>query len=373
MKPPFIKDLEAGQQVTASFLVHSKEVREKKTGDPYLSLLLSDKTGKIDGKMWDNVAEVMDSFDRDDFVKIKGLIQIHMNRPQITIHKVRKMDDAEVNFGDYFPCSARDREEMWSELCRNIAEVQNLHLRAMLQALADDEDIARRLKVAPAAKSIHHAYLGGLLEHILSLCTLGKLASSHYKLVDPDLMVAAAVLHDIGKIHELSYDRGFHYTPKGQLLGHMAIALRMIGDKLRNLPDFPEGLRTLLEHIVLSHHGSLEFGSPKLPQFAEAILFHYLDDMDSKMEVMRAALATDQGDALFTSYMPSIERSLLKKQDFLNPPAKVEAVSVLENKLDSAKLDFEKPDTVKSVHPPVSKPPVNSAFASKLASALRPE
>lgn len=357
MKPPFVKDLEAGQAVTGAFLVFSKEVREKKTGEPYLSLLLSDRTGKIDAKMWDNVAEVLASFDRDDFVKIKGLTQVHQNRPQITIHKLRKMEDAEVNFGDYFPCSARDREEMWAELRSIVEAVGAPPLRALLLAFLNDEKIAARFKIAPAAKSIHHAYLGGLLEHVLSLCTLGRMAATHYGHIDADLMVAAAVLHDIGKIHELSYERGFHYTPEGQLLGHMAIALRMLSDKLREIPDFPEPLRTLLEHIVLSHHGCLEFGSPKLPQFAEAMLFHYLDDMDSKMEIMRAAVAGDAAPQLFTPYMPAIERSVLKKERFLNPPASAAGPS---------------PVPVAKAEPPRPVAP-NSAFASKLATALRPE
>ena len=358
MKPPFVKDLEAGQAVTASFLVFSKEVREKKTGDAYLSLLLSDRTGKIDAKMWDNVAEVVDSFDRDDFVKIKGLTQLHQNRPQITIHKLRKMEDAEVDFGDYFPCSSRDRDEMWSELRAIVEAVADPHLRALLLAFLNDERIASRFKIAPAAKSIHHAYLGGLLEHVLSLCALGRLAASHYGHIDAGLMVAAAVLHDIGKIHELSYERGFHYTTEGQLLGHMAIALRMLSDKLRDIPGFPEPLRTLLEHIILSHHGSLEFGSPKLPQFPEALLFHYLDDMDSKMEIMRAVVAGDNAPQLFTPYTSSIERSVLKKDRFLNPePAATP------------------PPAPKAPQPKAESRPAapDSAFAAKLASALRPE
>lgn len=358
MKPPFVKDLEAGQAVTGSFLVFSKEVREKKTGDHYLSLLLSDRTGRIDAKMWDNVAEVIDSFDRDDFIKIKGLMQLHQNRPQITIHKLRKMEDAEVNFGDYFPCSARDREEMWTELRAIVDAVSAPHLRALLLAFLNDPNIAARFKIAPAAKSIHHAYLGGLLEHVLSLCALGRLAASHYGHVDADLMVAAAVLHDIGKIHELSYERGFHYTTEGQLLGHMAIALRMLSDKLRDIPDFPEPLRTLLEHIILSHHGCLEFGSPKLPQFPEAMLFHYLDDMDSKMEIMRAAVAGDVAQQLFTPYMPSIERSVFKKDRYLNPRPEPVAQPAVKAEPKAEPPRRAEPD---------------STFASKLAGALRLE
>ena len=228
--------------ITTSFLVHSKEIRQKKTGELYLSLLLGDRTGEVDAKMWDNVTEVLDTFDRDDFVKVKGLIQIFHNRPQLTIHKVRRMDDSEIDFADYFPSSRRDPEEMWAELRATVAAIGNPHLKALVEALLDDEDVARRYRRAPAAKQIHHAYLGGLLEHVLSLCTLARMVAAHYPNIDCDLLLTGVVLHDIGKIYELNYERGFSYSDDGQLLGHMTIALRMVADKLRGLPDFPPPL-----------------------------------------------------------------------------------------------------------------------------------
>ena len=318
MKSPYVNELEASKQITTSFLVHSKEIREKRTGEPYLSMLLGDKTGKIDAKMWDNVAEVMDTFDRDAFVKVKAAVQIHSNRLQLNVYKIRALSDHEVEFADYFPASQRDVDEMWRELRGYVSKVRNPHISALLFAFLDDEEIAARYRRAPAAKSIHHAYLGGLLEHVLSLCFLCEMTTVHYRNIDGDLMIAGAVLHDIGKIYELSYDRGFAYTSEGQLLGHMMIALRMIADKLRDLPTFPPALRTLIEHLVVSHHGRLEFGSPKLPLFPEALLFHYLDDMDSKMECMRGVLEADrQTDGFFTGFSSSLERTVLKKDRFL--------------------------------------------------------
>ena len=329
MKSPFVNELELNQPVTACFLVHSKEIREKKTGEPYLSLMLGDKTGKIDAKMWDNVAEVLTAFDRDSFVKIKGATQLHMNRPQLTIYKLRPLEDHEVDFADFFPATLRNVEEMWSELLSIVSGVKNNDIRALLTLLLEDPEIARRFRLAPAAKTIHHAFLGGLLEHVLSLANLCLATSPHYPFIDIDLMIAGAVLHDIGKIHELSYDRGFSYTAEGQLLGHMMIALRMMGDKIARLPGFPEPLRTLLEHMVISHHGHLEFGSPKLPQFPEAMLFHQLDDLDSKMECMRQLIDSDrQVDGCFTSYNSALERMVLKKARFLSPePEKPPAVT----------------------------------------------
>jgi len=323
MKSPYVNQLEPNKVIATSFLVHSKEIRQKKSGEMYLSLLLADRTGELDAKMWDNVAEVIDDFERDDFVKVKGLIQIFHNRPQLTIHKVRRLDDSEVDYGDYFPCSTRDPNEMWAELRGIVAGIANAHLKALLEALLDDDDVARRYRQAPAAKQIHHAYLGGLIEHVLSLCALAKMTSAHYRHVDPDLLLAGVVLHDIGKIYELNYERGFSYSTEGQLLGHIHIALRMIGDKLRGLPDFPPPLKTLLEHMILSHHGQLEFGSPKLPQFPEALLLHYLDDMDSKMECMRALAQKDRlVEGCFTSYSPTLDRPVLKLDRYWNGAAK---------------------------------------------------
>src|ERR1043166_6528400 len=294
MKTPYVKDLEPNQTISTFFLVQNKEIRQKKTGEPYLSLLLGDRTGELDAKMWDNVAEVVEAFDRDDFVRVKGLIQIFHNRPQLTIHKMRRLTDTEVDFADYFPASQRDAEEMWKELRSIVQNLQNSHLQGLLNALLDDEEIARRYRVAPAAKQIHHAFLGGLLEHVLSLCMLARMTASHYGNVDVDLLLTGVVLHDIGKIYELNYERGFSYSDEGQLLGHINIGLRMVADKLRGLPQFPRQLASLVEHMILSHHGQLEFGSPKLPQFPEALLLHYLDDLDSKMECMRAMIENDR-------------------------------------------------------------------------------
>src|SRR5580704_18055030 len=162
MKSPYVSELEPNRVITSSFLVHSKEIRQKKTGEFYLSLMLGDRTGELDAKMWDNVTEVLDAFDRDDFVKIKGLLQVFHNRPQLTVHKVRRMDDSEIDFADYFPSSKRDEAEMWAELRSLVAAMSNAHLKGLLEAFFDDPDIAHRFRRAPAAKIIHHAFLGGL-------------------------------------------------------------------------------------------------------------------------------------------------------------------------------------------------------------------
>ncbi len=212
MKSIYIAQLQPNQVVTAAFLVHTKDIRQKKSGEPYLSLVFGDRTGEIDGKMWDNVAEVMDTFERDDFVRAKGVMQIYQGRPQFTIHKMARLQDREVDFADYFPCSARNAEDMFAELRSIISGIGNHHLRTLLDSFMDDEAIARAYKAAPAAKSVHHAWLGGLLEHVLSLCELARMTCRHYRDVDLDLVLAGAVLHDIGKTRELSYQRSFSYS-----------------------------------------------------------------------------------------------------------------------------------------------------------------
>jgi 3'-5' exoribonuclease len=362
MKPLYVGNLVPNEVSTAHFLVLTKEVRQKKTGEPYLSLHLADKTGEIEAKMWDGVAEVMDTFDRDDFVKVKGIAQIYQNRTQFTIHKLRRMEDHEVDFTDFYPCSDRDSEEMFQELRGIITGIANPHLRGLLDAVFNDPEIAALFKLAPAAKSIHHAWRGGLLEHVLSLCALCRLTGPHYKNVDMDLLLTGAILHDVGKIEELSFARSFNYSSEGQLLGHIILGLRLLARKFEQLPNFPPRLRSLVEHIVVSHHGELAFGSPKVPAFAEALLFHHLDNLDSKMNAVECALRRDQQvDGEFTSWINSMERVLLKKERYLQGPKPAE-VPV--------------PVPMPATTPPEPAPPVqhrpatNSIFAEKLQAVL---
>jgi len=369
MKSPYVSELEPNRVIQTSFLVHSKEIRQKKSGELYLSLLLGDRTGELDAKMWDNVADVLDAFERDDFVKVKGMVQVFHNRPQLTIHKMRRMDDSEIEFGDYFPSSKRDANEMWRELREIVAGIANPHLKALLEALLEDEGVARRYRIAPAAKQIHHAYLGGLIEHVLSLCTLARLTAAHYPHVDVDLLITGVVLHDIGKIYELNYERGFSYSSEGQLLGHIHIGIRMVAEKLQNLPDFPPALRTLVEHMILSHHGELEYGSPKVPLFPEALLLHYLDDMDSKMECMRALIEHDrQVEGCFTGFNSALDRPVLKKDRFLNGEGSARSRAAAPVPAPPA-APVATPE--RAAHP-LFAPKSDSQFADKLKQALQP-
>lgn len=366
MKSPYVSELQPNQAIVATFLVQYKDIRQKKTGEPYLSLILGDRTGEIDAKMWDNVPEVMDTFDRDDFLKVRGLLQVYQNRLQLTIHKLQKQTDTDVDFTDYFPASLRHPDEMFAELMGVIGAVQNPHLRALLTGMMEDPEISRRYKIAPAAKSIHHAYIGGLIEHVLSLCSLARMTAAHYPHVDADLLMTGVVLHDIGKIHELTYDRSFGYSSEGQLLGHIIIALRMVDEKARLIPGFPPKLRTLVDHLIVSHHGQMDFGSPKVPLFPEALLLHHLDNLDSKMEAMRAFLHKDRHvDGCWTAYNPSLERSVLKKHKFLEEEAEpvVAAASPIQEPVQP------KPQPAPASHQFKSQ----SLFGDKLQGALHKE
>ncbi len=324
MKDFFVREAPQHENkvVTSSFVVATKQIRSRKDGgEPYLALTLADRTGLLEARMWENVAENLQSFEQDDFLKVRGLISRYRNRYQITIQKLRRMEESEVDYADYLPKTEKDVEELWRTLGEMAATLQNPHLKALLDAFMADPQIAARYRTAPAAKSMHHAYLGGLLEHVVSLMKLCDLVVRNYPEIDRDLLLTGAFLHDIGKIYELSYERSFSYTTRGQLLGHMIIELEMLQQKIAMLPDFPERLKTLLEHLIISHHGQYEFGSPKLPMFPEALMLHYLDDLDSKMESMRSHLARDANEDEWTGWNASLSRTLLKTRQFLEDTA----------------------------------------------------
>jgi 3'-5' exoribonuclease len=322
MKEFFICDCaqQENKVIVSTFVVVSKQVKPKKTGEPYLALILGDRSGQLEAKMWDNVEEALDAFDQDDFVKVKGLLNKYKNRFQLTIHKLRRLGDTEIDFADYLPKTTKNIDELWQTLTDLVGKFQNTHLKALLEAFMADPEIAQAYRNAPAAKTLHHAYIGGLLDHVVSLFRSCDLICRNYPQVNRDLVLAGAFLHDIGKIYELTYNRSFSYTTRGQLLGHMVIELEMLQAKVACVPGFPAELKTLLEHMIISHHGQYEFGSPKLPMFPEALLLHYMDDLDSKMESMRAHFERESElESAWSSYNASLGRPLLNTTKFLNP------------------------------------------------------
>jgi 3'-5' exoribonuclease len=302
MKTHYVADLQEGQLFTTLFLVREKEIRTSlRTGSSWLQLELSDRTGTISAKMWDQFAAVEKTFERDDVVQVRARVKIY-------------------NLGDFLPHTKCDVEQLYRDLRAAIAAMKNPALKRLLSSVVDDPAIAPKLKRAPAAMTMHHAFIGGLLEHMVSLIGLGRAVAAHYPELDADLLLAGIVLHDIGKIDELRYARGISYSTEGRLLGHIMIGVSLVREKIRAIPDFPAPLAVLVEHMILSHHGTREFGSPALPQTREAVALHFLDDMDSKMAAMRATLDSPAGEDEWTERNPSLGRALLRADKFQAGP-----------------------------------------------------
>jgi 3'-5' exoribonuclease len=321
MKSVYVADLVDGQPVASFFLVREKEIRKSaRTGSSWLQLELVDRTGCISAKMWDNFAALAAVFERDDVIQIRGRVKLYNGQKELTIEQIVPATEREYDLGDFLPHTKYDVEKLYAELRSAVAGVKNPWLKKLLESVVEDPAIAPRLKRAPAAMTMHHAFLGGLLEHVVSLIGLSRAVVTCYPELDPDLLLAGVVLHDIGKIDELSYARGIGYSTEGRLLGHIMIGARLVREKITAIQGFPPALAIIVEHLILSHHGSLEFGSPSLPQTREAIALHFLDDMDSKMAAMRATLESacgQSGTDVWTARDPALRRSLLQQDKFL--------------------------------------------------------
>lgn len=271
------------------FLVKDKILGVGKTGKTFLTLLIGDQSGQLDGRIWDNIEEVSTRFEIGDLIKIKGVVQIYNQRKQLIIHRLDKVEDTSINKDDYKMKERQiDTYALYSELCQMVTEIEILPLKQLLQDCLQDEDIKSRLLKAPAAKTIHHAHRGGLIEHVVSICKIMQFMATHYTYLNRDLLIFGAIFHDLGKIWELDQteQQQIYYTNPGQLLGHMLLACELVEKKSQRILGFPEDLRMILKHIILAHHGKLEYGSPKVPMFPEAVVVAMIDDMDSKMDTM---------------------------------------------------------------------------------------
>jgi len=320
MKSHFVADLADGQVVASLFLVREKEVRTSaRTGSSWLQLELADRTGTIPAKMWDNFAALAATFECDDVIQVRGRVKLYNGRKELTLEQIIPAAERDYELGDFLPHTKCDVEKLYADVRAAVAGMKNPWLKQLLSSIVDDPSIAPRLKRAPAAMTMHHAYLGGLLEHVASLIGLAAAVSARYPELDADLLLAGVVLHDIGKLDELRYARAIDYSTEGRLLGHITIGAALVREKRKAIPDFPEPLGVLLEHLILSHHGSYEFGSPSLPQIPEAIALNFIDDLDSKMAAMRATIDSASGEEgpLWTERNPSLRRALLRAKLFL--------------------------------------------------------
>lgn len=313
MKNIFVNNIKEKDRIEDIFLVAKKEMGMSKSGKPYLNIKLMDKTGEMEARVWDDAEELSKNFKRNDFVEIKGNALAYQGGLQLNISEISKVDEDTIAIRDFLPTSDREPEEMMAELGLIVAGIKSNSIRNLLTAFLEDEEIRNLLTLAPAAKSMHHPYLGGLLEHILSLCRLIDGVTKQYQNINKDLLLAGAILHDIGKIYELKFERTFDYSDEGRLLGHITIGIGMIDKKMEAIPKFPRELALLLKHMLLSHHGHLEFGSPKRPKTVEAVILYYLDDMDSKVQSMQSLIEKEKGvDSNWTSYHKLYERYIYK-------------------------------------------------------------
>jgi 3'-5' exoribonuclease len=290
MKDIYIADLAAfdeGKPFDGFFLVLYKQLCTTKTNKPYLNVILGDKTGQLEGRIWEpGDPRIAREFERGDIVKVRGSFSRYNDRPQVKVDQLREAVEGEVEKSDLLPSTIYDVAALWSQLLGYVETFTEPNLKLLLTTLLADPAIAQSYREAPAAKQLHHAWLGGLLEHVVSLLTLADRVAPHYPVLHRDLLLTGVILHDIGKIRELSWDVGFEYTVEGSLLGHIQIGTAMAEQTMDNLPGFPPRLKTLVLHMILSHHGKLEFGSPKLPMIPEALVLNFLDDLDAKMQAV---------------------------------------------------------------------------------------
>ena len=325
------------QTVTSFFCLASLSVRERKGGSgQYLALVLSDKTGQLEARMWEEFAEALPSCAEGCYVKVQGQVAKYQGKFQITLTRLRSAGEVEVEPADFVPSTQFDVAAMDAELRGYVAGFRREPLRRLVLSFLDDPEIGPAFRAAPAAKRLHHAWLGGLLEHVLHLVRICRAAAPFYPEVDPDLLVTGAILHDMGKVRELAWGSSFSYTLEGQLIGHISIVQRMLAEKIAALdaearsvaaeqggaPElFPEPLRLLLEHMLLAHHGKLEFGSPKLPMTPEALLLSTLDDLEAKFQTMRMEFGAAEGASRAadqpTEWVRSMDRALFDSRRYL--------------------------------------------------------
>ena len=310
-KTKFVKDIQEGEQVRDLFLVSNKAVLSSNSGKPYINLSLRDRTGQVECRVWDRAEEIAKRFDRDDIVEATGSAIQYQGRIQLKVQDVRRVE-GEADLSDFLPVTRKGIDLLWQELQGLVGGIADPDLSRLLRQVFPDPpstETARRFRQAPGGKSMHHDYIGGLLEHTVSVAAICRFLSGHYEGVDADMLIAGALLHDIGKVGELSYEGAFDYTDEGRLLGHLYMGAEWVAAECARIEGFPADKTMLLKHMVLSHHGELEYGSPKRPKTLEAILLHFVENMDSKANAFLEAVGDLRGGASWTDYQRMFERT----------------------------------------------------------------
>ena len=313
MKQIFVDQIRERDQVESIFLVREKITAMAKNGKPYMTLKLMDRTGEVEARVWDRIDQLSRLFEKDQFILITAKASVYMGKMQVVVQDLRPIDEQLVNLADFLPVSKRDQQEMREELDALLESLNDPQIKLLLRSFFDDQEFYKMYSMAPAAKGMHHVYLGGLLEHSLAVAALASDIAPRYQQINRDLLIAGALLHDVGKVSELSYQRSFDYTDEGKLLGHIVIGVQMVEDRVRQLPDFPADLSLLLKHLLLSHHGQYEFGSPKRPKFIEAVVLNFVDDLDSKINGIQTHIDKEPDrDSSWTNYHRLYDRYFFK-------------------------------------------------------------
>jgi 3'-5' exoribonuclease len=306
-----------GDAVEEVYLVVDKQVRANRNGNMYLQIELRDRTGSISARLWNAAEPVVRSFESGDFLLVKGKVQLFQGALQMILSHIDRMETEKVELADFLPHTEHDVNKLYERLCSLLRKMDNPHLRALAECFLMDQEFVQGFCKAPAGVRNHHAYLGGLLEHVVTLMECADRIAPLYAELDHDLLLMGVFLHDIGKVRELSYDRAFTYSDEGQLVGHLVIGVEMLDEQVRRVPDltgepFPPELLLRLKHLIVSHHGSLEFGSPTVPMTPEAIALHYLDNLDAKVHSFTRDIREDRGASSWTPYSQATQRRLFK-------------------------------------------------------------
>jgi 3'-5' exoribonuclease len=312
MKKQFINTLNPGDSVDDIFVLSKKSLKQKKDGDNYLEVVLADKTGKINAVAWDNIEQIIAATGSSDFVLVKGSVSQYNGKQQLVIKEMAAYASESVQPADFIPTTPRNADSMFDRLVALTRDMKNEYLKKLLDAFWNDEEFVRKFKTAPAAKKMHHAYIGGLLEHTLSMAFLVDRLAGHYSGIDSDLLLTGAILHDIGKIRELEYRVAIDYSDEGRLLSHIVIGCEMVAEKIRNIEGFPQEEAMLLRHMIVSHHGIREFGSPEVPKTIEAVLLNHLDEIDAKVNGIREFIAKEDDGSAWTSYHRMLDRQFYR-------------------------------------------------------------
>jgi len=309
----FIAELKPNQEVSSSFVVADKQLRVTRGGASFITLRLVDKTGEVVGRIWDKADEWDQLIPVGEAASVTGRCETYKGELQLNIRQIQSLERHEVDPADFLPVCPLDLGALYQQLKRMVASLRNPPLRRLMQAILDDRPLMDRFKRAPAAKSMHHAYLGGLLEHTVSVATLAGLMAKHYVELNRELLMVGAILHDIGKIDEFTYDLAIDYSDSGRLLGHMILGLQIVEDKIRAIGSFPSDQAIVLKHLILSHHGEHEFGAVKLPMTREAFVLHFVDDLDAKMNTLKR-IVDQPGDAgpTWSAYQPALQRFIFR-------------------------------------------------------------